>query len=223
MSKKKRKQKQIETKQRTKPVEQHCDSKKPQHRKALVLNADYTPLGLIGWQRGIVLSMMNQDNPANGLEVIDFYKDDFIQGSTRKYPMPAVVRCPKYIRQNRNKIPFSRKNVFIRDQLTCQYCGKLEHTSELTYDHVIPRAVWKRNHYKGTPTNWTNIVTCCILCNRKKADRTPKQAGMKLLRPVKELNPAQFILGISPWMQIPEEWVPYLTPIYKHLLNRNKS
>jgi len=198
---------------------------KKSHRKALVLNADYRPLGLIGWQRAIVLSMINQCNAMEGLEVVDFYKNDFIQSTgNKKYPVPAVVRCPKYIQQNRNKIPFSRKNVFIRDQLTCQYCGFSDGTANnLTYDHVIPRATWKREGYHGTPTNWTNIVTCCVPCNRKKADRTPKEAGMKLLRGAKEPNPAQFILGLSPWMHIPDEWITYLTPIYKHLLDKKQN
>lgn len=193
------------------------------HKRALVLNADFRPLGLIGWQRAIVLTLINQQNPTEGLEVIDFYKDDFIKGSGNKnYPTPAVVRCPFYIKQHRNKIPFSRKNVFIRDQLTCQYCGFCNgHTDKLTYDHVIPRAIWKKYNYNGTPTNWDNIVVSCKTCNTKKADRTPKEAGMKLLRPVKAPNPAQFILGISPWMTIPKEWEIYLTPIYKHLLKTN--
>jgi len=160
----------------------------------------------------------------SGMEVIDFYSDDSIRATNNKrFPLPAVVRCPKYVKHKRNTVAFSRKNVFIRDQLTCQYCGTRGLVRELTYDHIIPRSVWRQEAYNGTPTNWTNIVTCCLSCNKKKADRTPKQAGMTLLRSAITPNVSQFILGLSPWMHIPDEWLPYLTPVYKHLLEKGKS
>lgn len=187
------------------------------HTRTLVLNSDYLPISLISWKRAIILSMMNQDNPSEGVEVIDFYKNDFIEMTQgRKYPIPAVVRLANYVRQKKRKLPFSRKNVFVRDQMTCQYCGFSDGTiKHLTYDHVVPRSVWKKKNHQGTPTSWNNIVTCCISCNRKKADLTPEQAGMKLKKVPTEPNPHQFILGLSPWSSIPEEWEPYLTPIYK--------
>jgi len=190
------------------------------HGRALVLNADYMPLGLVGWKRAVHLASENQNNTSKGVQVVDFYKDDSIlTAGGLKLPVPAVVRLVQYKRQHRKRIPFSRKNVFIRDQLTCQYCGvTFEDTSKLTYDHVVPRAYWKRKKFKGTPTNWTNIVTCCYPCNNKKADNTPKEAGMNLLREPKEPSPHSYILGLSPWMRVPEEWVLYLTPIYKNIL-----
>jgi len=196
------------------------------HKRVLVLNADYTPLGLVSWRRAIVLSILNQDNPEDGVVVVDYYKDDYItSGHGRRHPVPAVVAVPKYVRQHRRKVPFSRKNVFIRDQMTCQYCGYCDGTTDLlTYDHVIPRSVWKKKGYEGTPTHWKNIVTCCIDCNRKKADKTPEQAGMPLLREVQEPNPRQFILGLTPWSKVPQEWEIYLTPIYKQMIkNREKN
>jgi len=166
--------------------------------------------------------MINQQSPTEGLEVIDFYKDDFIAASNgRKFPIPAVVRCPIYVPRKQKGMPFSRKNVFLRDQLTCQYCGFCDDTTNnLTFDHVIPRAVWKKKNYKGTPTNWTNIVTCCTPCNNRKADRTPKDANMRLLKEPTQPNPHKYILGLSPWCRIPSEWEPYLTPMYKHLTRK---
>lgn len=190
------------------------------HKGALVLNADYMPLGLITWQRAITLVIVNEENPNKGLQPIDFYKNDFIKCTGGiKRPIPAVVRIPNYVHQKRRRIPFSRKNVFIRDQITCQYCGKFDGTTyALTYDHVIPRAVWKRKKIEGTPTNWTNIVTCCIQCNRRKADRIPEEADMTLIKTPREPNPRQYILGLSPWTRVPREWEVYLTPIYKNIL-----
>jgi len=94
------------------------------------------------------------------------------------------------------------------------------YTDKLTYDHVIPRSRWVKNNYNGTATSWTNIVTCCSSCNRRKGDKSLKEAGMKLMREPVEPNPHQYILGISPWniRKIPKEWYDYLTPLYKNLL-----
>jgi 5-methylcytosine-specific restriction endonuclease McrA len=66
----------------------------------------------------------------------------------------------------------TRLEIFHRDHFTCQYCGK--QTSQLTLDHVTPR-------YRGGEHLWENVVSACIPCNRRKAGRTPKEAGMKLL------------------------------------------
>ena len=57
--------------------------------------------------------------------------------------------------------------------LQCQYCGDQPGGEELTIDHVVPRA-------QGGVSSWTNCVLACIDCNKRKADRTPQQAGMKL-------------------------------------------
>jgi len=188
------------------------------HKRALVLNADFRPIGTISWQRAITLYLVNQDDPEKGLEVIEFYKDDQIRGTAGKsYPTPSVVRSPQYIKQKKRSIPFSRKNVFIRDGLCCQYCGKRFKPSELTYDHVVPRAKWKNQKHTISPTQWNNIVTACIPCNRVKANRTPKEAHMKLVKQPKEPNPHGYILGLTPWGNIPEEWYMWLTPLYSAL------
>lgn len=79
---------------------------------------------------------------------------------------------------NYNKIPstvvsFSRKSLFARDEHKCQYCGKCG-SKDLTIDHVIPRV-------RNGESNFENCVTACKDCNRRKADRTLKEAGMNLL------------------------------------------
>ena len=195
----------------------------PKNTRSLVLNNDYTALGAISWKRAITLSIINYDDPKHqeGLIVVDYYKDDFIQATNdRHFPVPAVVVSPYYIRTS-NKVPFARKNVYLRDQMICQYCGKGNGTAEgLTYDHVIPRTQWKKLGYKGTPTKWENIVTACNKCNRYKANRTPNEAKMKLLKQPKIPHCTQYIMWLSPWSKIPVEWEPYLTPMYKHLLRK---
>ena len=77
------------------------------------------------------------------------------------------------------ELPFSRTNIFKRDKYTCQYCGKHLEKDELTIDHVFPKS-------RMGPDIWENLVTCCKECNQKKANRTPKEAHMKLIkRPVR--------------------------------------
>ncbi len=73
------------------------------------------------------------------------------------------------------KVKYSRKNVFHRDENTCQYCGEVRPRAELTVDHIIPRS-------KGGRNTFTNIVAACKKCNSKKGDKTPEEAGMPLIK-----------------------------------------
>ncbi len=191
------------------------------HRRVLALNQDYSPIATISWKRAIVLSIINQEDSRKGVEIIDYYDDHILTCGNKHIPVPAVVRSPSYIRQDKRKVSFSRKHVFLRDQMTCCYCGKQDLTGEvLTYDHVIPRVIWKKEGFKGTPTKWTNIVTCCRSCNRRKADRSLKECNMKLMKEPKEPKATQFVLGISPWSKIHPLWWPYMPPLYQHLMDK---
>jgi hypothetical protein len=193
----------------------------PANKRTLVLNANFIPLGVISWKRAIALSCLNKEDASKGLEIIDYYDNDYIIAAHgRRYPVPAVVRSPIYIKHKKNGVPFSRKNVFIRDQMICQYCGKKFPPEELTYDHVIPRSKWKG---PGTPTCFENIVTSCIKCNRFKANRTPKEANMKLLREPKKPSLNNYVLGLSPWSTVPEKWDIYLPQLFKEVLKSTNS
>ena len=101
------------------------------------------------------------------------------------------------------EVPFSRPNVYARDEYHCQYCADRFPTGELTFDHVIPVA---RGGHKG----WDNIVTCCVACNRRKGDRTPEQAQMKLIRKPRRpeaLPSLTLSLGLH---RAPESWRDFL-------------
>jgi 5-methylcytosine-specific restriction endonuclease McrA len=120
---------------------------------------------------------------------------------TIKVPAVAVLR--RSIGTTKSGIKFSKINVCQRDGFTCQYCGNKLPMSQLNYDHVIPRS-------QGGKTVWTNIVTACYTCNSKKANRTPEQAGMVLLRvPVKPKTLPMTPPIINPELA-PTEWLPYL-------------
>jgi 5-methylcytosine-specific restriction endonuclease McrA len=191
---------------------------KTENSKCLVLNGDYSPLGIIDWKRAITWCVKYENKSSHGIEILDFYKNDFIIGvNDKKHPIPAVVKTNRYFRINNQKVTFSRKNLFIRDSYTCQYCGNIKETNKLTYDHVIPKSSWK---YKGlSPTTWTNIVTACVECNRKKGNKTPKQANMPLLNlPIVPQKNIRY-LPISHHLStirtdIPQEWHLYLPESY---------
>jgi len=191
---------------------------KIENSKCLVLNADFSPLTIISWKKALVWSIKNLENCNIGIDIIDFYKNDYIiGGNDKKFPIPAVAKTARYYRMNNQRVNFSRRNIFIRDDYTCQYCGVKKDLLNLTYDHVIPKSFWGSD--KRSPTNWTNIVTACVPCNRKKGNRTPKQANMPLKNYPKEPTKSIKYLPLSTYLSkinrsIPQEWLPYLPESY---------
>lgn len=89
--------------------------------------------------------------------------------------IPKILLLRQYDRVPVKEVKFSRQNVFERDDYTCQYCGRHYHEGELNLDHVIPRD-------RGGRTTWENIVTSCVHCNTRKANRVPHEASMHLRR-----------------------------------------
>jgi len=186
---------------------------KKEHNKCLVLNADYTPLYIVSWRKALIWSLRHNINNNIGVEIIDFFKNDYIQGTNKKFLIPAVCKVIKFRRINYVSVKFSRKNLFIRDNFTCQYCGHAKKTTELTYDHVIPKSQWKDPCTSST--NWTNIVTACIECNRRKRDRTPNQSKMPLInspnKPDRNIKYLPIIDQLHTMTQtVPQEWNIYI-------------
>jgi len=135
----------------------------------IVLNASYEFLGLVSWQRAMTLLFSGK------VEVVK-ESDKTVRTISRSYRIPAVIRLLKFIRQiYRREVPFSRKNILVRDGHACQYCGRESSPGDLTIDHIIPKV-------QGGDHGWTNVVACCRSCNMRKGGRTPRQAGMQLVR-----------------------------------------
>lgn len=89
--------------------------------------------------------------------------------------VPKVIMLLVFDRLPKQEVKFTRHNIFERDHNTCQYCGKQLDRRDLNLDHVIPRD-------RGGPTTWENIVCSCIPCNTRKANRTPAEAGLRLIK-----------------------------------------
>ncbi|NIM05132.1 MAG: HNH endonuclease [Armatimonadetes bacterium] len=163
----------------------------------LVLNFNYQPLNITSAQRAVSLICLGK---AHALET-----DSRVFRSEHLHiKMPTVVRLDYYVRRPLPVLRVSRKSIFARDRHTCQYCGNTGVT--LTLDHVIPK------ERKGK-TCWENLVCCCTKCNNIKANRSPAEAGLKLInqprRPkyIPYITYTRFVAA----MQNPV-WQPYLVP-----------
>ena len=137
---------------------------------ALVLNADfrplsYYPLSLCSWQDAIKSVFLDR------VTVIENY-EQVVNSPSMSFKLPSVIALKDYILPKR-KPAFTRFNVFLRDNFTCQYCHQKFTANELTFDHLVPRCL------KGK-TTWTNVVSACTSCNLKKGRRLLKFTDMKL-------------------------------------------
>ncbi|QDU35902.1 CRISPR-associated endonuclease Cas9 [Maioricimonas rarisocia] len=99
---------------------------------------------------------------------------DWISAVSFDIQVPRIVRLTAYDRIPTRTIKFNRRNIFLRDDHRCQYCGKRFSMKRLSLDHVLPRS-------RGGGDSWENLVCACVTCNVRKGGRTPREAGMRLL------------------------------------------
>jgi 5-methylcytosine-specific restriction endonuclease McrA len=163
--------------------------------RTLVLDMGYQPINTVPFTKALTYIV------AGKVDVLENYQ----RYVHPEWQMPAVVRLTHWISTQKYRVKFSRQNVLARDRWRCQYCLQRKPTAELTFDHVIPRS-------KGGKTAWENIVIACTVCNAKKADRTPQQAGLKLRKkPYRPTWLPTFNLSLRQLETIPTEWRDYWT------------
>ena len=130
---------------------------------ALVLNSDYqplsyTPLSVWSWQEAAKAVWIGK------VTVVAEYSDRYIRSPSFEMGAPSVIALNRYQRRDLLKHPhFTRRNVYVRDHFTCQYCMAQLPPKALTYDHVVPKC-------RNGKSDWENVVTCCTICNNKKGD-----------------------------------------------------
>jgi 5-methylcytosine-specific restriction endonuclease McrA len=159
--------------------------------KALVLNATNEPLCVVEARRAVVLILTGRADvvSANGHR----FRSEHLELAA-----PSVVRLRRFVSvPYRRRAALSRRGVFIRDDHTCQYCGR---TAE-NVDHVVPRS-------KQGPHVWENVVAACRRCNSRKKDRTPSEAGMHLRRQPYAPKAAFWLIVAVGGMQ--PDWQDYL-------------
>ncbi len=166
-------------------------SVRPEYR-VLVLNRLWQPVNIVGVLRAMNLLLRGRasavhaegEGPHQVFPAVEWFAHslrnpppaaDGVRSACALIRVPRVLLLGLYDRVPRREIRFSRRNVYLRDDHTCQYCGRQFREEELNLDHVVPRDV-------GGRTSWENIVTACVRCNSRKANRLPEQAGMTLRR-----------------------------------------
>ena len=149
--------------------------------KVLALSTNYEPLGVISWARAVTLIYSNK------VTTLEEY-DEVIRSPSMSMRVPAVVIFKNNaIGKRRNSaIRFSRKNVWTRDEGRCQYCQNHVTFATFTIDHIIPKT-------SGGKTMWENVITCCYGCNQKKANKSLKESGFKLVKQPKKPNKLPYL------------------------------
>ena len=150
--------------------------------RVLLLNADYTYLCTLRWQRAVCLMIQNK------VEVLKHGDRQVANvGRTVVITLPLILRLLRMVRSiYKNRVPFRPKNVIIRDNWTCQYCGSTDRNN-LTIDHMIPKSRNGRH-------NFENCVAACKDCNNKKGDRTPREANMFTKRQPYQPTISEFLM-----------------------------
>jgi len=158
----------------------------------LVLNLNYVPVNVSTVRRAVVLLVKGKaellENHRGQLRTVDCVFD-----------APSIIRLAYLVKRPFLPRKLSKKEVFLRDRYTCQYCAKK--SQDLTLDHVVPR----RQH---GPHTWDNVVTACTRCNLRKAGRTPAEANMKLAKIPKAPDPNPYLILQN--RVILDEWQQYL-------------
>lgn len=144
----------------------------------LVLNASYEPINICAARRAIVLVL-------KGLAMPEEENPGFLHAARLAMRVPSVIRLLEYRRIPHQTRALSRKNILLRDRNSCQYCGVVLPSGELTLDHVIPRS-------RGGSSTWENLVACCHSCNRRKGNHLLNETDMRLTK-----EPRPFTLHTS--------------------------
>lgn len=160
----------------------------------LVLNANFEPINICDMRRAVGLIM------AEKASLVENGRGE-IKTVSASFPRPSVIRLQKMINRPRPQMKLTRREVFRRDNYTCQFCGKK--TADLTIDHVIPR-------HLGGKHVWRNVVAACPACNHRKGGRLLEEVNMRLLRqPSEPPTSAQYVFGRH--LDQYQEWEVYLT------------
>jgi 5-methylcytosine-specific restriction endonuclease McrA len=181
--------------------------------RVLVLNRSYQPVAVTRASRAFGLlcsgaaraldSEFRQFDFGSWSELAADAHDDVVRTPSLVLKVPRVVVLQMYDRMPKAQVRFSRQNIYLRDNFTCQYCGKVFARTQLNLDHVQPKS-------QGGRTSWENVVCSCVRCNLNKGGRTPQQANLRLLREPKKptwssLSPS---VGRVPYA----EWLPFVDP-----------
>jgi 5-methylcytosine-specific restriction endonuclease McrA len=163
--------------------------------EVLVLNSTYEPMSVAAWQRAVELIF------AGKAEAIHNTARQLRSAGGLAIPLPSIIRMLYDVRRKPKRVALTKRNVLLRDDYQCGYCGRRGERATMTVDHVVPRAA-------GGKSTWDNLVAACAGCNGRKRDRTPAQAAMPLLRAPREPRYIPFVIVRRNTRD--DEWSKYL-------------
>ncbi|MBI3973630.1 MAG: HNH endonuclease [Chloroflexi bacterium] len=158
-----------------------CVECAPVNSAVLVLNQNYEPLNICNVRRAFVLVDRGK------AEVLE-HGQEGIRTASRIMPRPSVIKLGYLVKRPRPQVRLSRREIFLRDDYTCQYCGAK--TRELTLDHVVPK-------HRGGGHSWDNLVSACRPCNHRKGSKALEETRMRLIKAPRRPQPAQYFLWIQ--------------------------
>jgi 5-methylcytosine-specific restriction endonuclease McrA len=144
-------------------------------KRALLLNHDYVPLHFLNDVDAIILFYKGRAEIVSGSDGKPSVWNETFKSPSTTIHVPATMRLLKKINKKWKQPRFRKKVLFNRDNWSCQYCSEKLYWDSVTIDHVMPSS-------RGGQTSWLNCVASCKQCNKSKANKTPEEAGMKLLK-----------------------------------------
>lgn len=140
--------------------------------RCVVLNTTYRPVHVISAKRALKMYFEGK------VHIVEQHPTYLVHSVKQSWPVPIIVALKTFIKERIGPAILTKRNLFIRDRQTCQYCGRgktVFKTHEfLTVDHIIPQSY-------GGANIWTNVVAACSTCNNSKGNIMLEKSGMKLL------------------------------------------
>lgn len=171
----------------------------------LVLNSSLQPLSVIPERRLVVL--LSKQKVIFIDETVRQVIEESIQARRLELERPVIVQLLANIKLPRLILQPTRANILLRDDETCQYCGK--RTRELTLDHITPRS-------RGGLSTWENLVASCRSCNGKKGNRLLKDVNMRLLRQPRPLTQEYAGIFLLRYPKLREAYENFLSSAHYH-------
>lgn len=193
--------------------------------RVLVLNKTWNAIAIASIQRAMILLFSTYKNGEPKAKIIDstvfstYTWEDWsklvpdendlkIRSANQEFKLPEIILLSRYDKIPRQKVSFSRKSLYKRDNYTCQYCGDNYpeiSMEDLTIDHIHPRS-------RGGISSWTNCVIACLKCNMKKGDRLLSEIhNMKLTSTPKKPT---FSLFKGDNIHVPDSWKNFVSEAY---------
>ena len=181
-------------------------------KPVLVLNKLWHAIRIVPAIRALTLLFTDKASAVDGedysmysweewIKITVVEDDECITTSSSLLKIPKVIVLSKYDKFPKKGMKLTKKNIFLRDHFTCQYSGQIVSLNDADIDHVNPKS-------RGGKTSWNNLVVCSKEINRKKANRTPEEAGLRLLKPPSK--PSSQVIYIDPQMKVDPYWEKFI-------------